>query len=111
VVRSDDGKRVDVRLSGTATFIRLPKLADTLEAIPSGVEAHVHFKGLDYIDHACMEELKNWQHARTQKGDHVLVEWEELMDMYRQRNIVMRNNKPENASESTPSSLRRDTSR
>jgi MFS superfamily sulfate permease-like transporter len=86
-VRKDPGgRRVDLHLNGAATFIRLPKLADALEAIPAGVEAHIHFQKLDYIDHACLDLLASWEQKRTEKGSVVVVEWDELMNKYYTRN-------------------------
>jgi MFS superfamily sulfate permease-like transporter len=57
--------RARLYLEGTATFLRLPKLAAALEAVPTNRELHVHFEHLDYIDHACLDLLMNWekQHA------------------------------------------------
>jgi MFS superfamily sulfate permease-like transporter len=86
-VRKDPGGgRIDLHLNGAATFIRLPKLADALEAIPAGVEAHIHFQKLDYIDHACLDLLASWEQKRTEKGSVVVVEWDELMNKYYTRN-------------------------
>jgi MFS superfamily sulfate permease-like transporter len=86
-VRTDQpGGLVDVHISGAATFIRLPKLADALEQIPPGVETHIHFDGLNYIDHACLDTLANWEKQRTEKGSLVIVEWDELMSKYHSGN-------------------------
>ncbi len=46
-------------LEGTATFVRLPKLAAALETVPRETELHVHFERLNYIDLACLELLMN----------------------------------------------------
>jgi MFS superfamily sulfate permease-like transporter len=86
IVRNDG--RVDVYLSGAATFLRLPKLADTLDSIQPDVKAHIHFKGLDYIDHACVDLLQNWAKKRGEQSQSVTLEWSELMEMYRDRNAL-----------------------
>ena len=78
--------RVDLHLTGAATFMRLPVIGDTLDQIPLDVEAHVHIGRLDYIDHACMELLAGWERQRLAKGGHVAVEWSELTEVYRQGN-------------------------
>ncbi|MGD9634789.1 MAG: SulP family inorganic anion transporter, partial [Pirellulales bacterium] len=45
--------RIVLSLVGTATFLRLPRLAAALEEVPESAELHVDFEQLDYIDHAC----------------------------------------------------------
>lgn len=55
----DEGnKKVYLRLSGAATVITLPKLAQAIETLPQGYTIIVHFKRLFYIDHACMDYLE-----------------------------------------------------
>ncbi len=88
VKQDPKARRVDVYLDGVATFIRLPKLADTLDGLPLDHEVHVHFQSLDYIDHACVDLLSGWEKQRTQKGSVVFVEWSELMAMYKQQNSL-----------------------
>jgi MFS superfamily sulfate permease-like transporter len=80
--------RVDFHLSGSATFMRLPKLTDALEQLPADSEIHVHFNDLDYIDHACLEVLSNWEQQRVKKGGRVAIEWDELMQKFRRRNAL-----------------------
>lgn len=96
-VRQDG--RVDIYLSGAATFLRLPKLADTLDSIQTDVEAHIHFKGLDYIDHACVDLLQSWAKKRGEQSQSITLEWSELMEMYRDRNALKRPAKTSNTEE------------
>jgi hypothetical protein len=65
-------------LEGAATFIRLPKLAATLEAVPPNTELHVHFEQLTYIDHACLDLLMNWERQHETTGGRLVVDWEGL---------------------------------
>ena len=88
VKQDPKARRVDVYLDGVATFIRLPKLADTLDALPLDHEVHFHFRSLDYIDHACVDLLSGWEKQRKSKGSRVFVEWNELMAMYKQQNSL-----------------------
>jgi MFS superfamily sulfate permease-like transporter len=81
-------RRVDLHLSGAATFVRLPKLTDALEAAPLDYDVHVHFAELDYIDHACMDALSSWETKRREKGAPVSVEWDELNEKYRRSNTL-----------------------
>lgn len=81
-----NGHRLDVYFEGAATFLRLPMFADSLEAISPDQETHVHLRDLDYVDDACLEALTNWQQQRTQRGSVVIIEWEEAMQLYRDKN-------------------------
>lgn len=86
-VKSNDKlRRVDVHLSGAATFIRLPRLVDTMEKLPADAEVHVHIRQLDYIDHACMDAIGSWERQRNGKGAQTVVEWDELTEKYRTGN-------------------------
>jgi len=81
-------RRVELHLKGAATFMRLPKLVDTLEKLPQEAEVHVHIRQLDYIDHACLDALSNWEKQRNEKASSTVVEWDELMHKYRARNSI-----------------------
>lgn len=76
-------RRVDVHLHGAATFIRMPKLVDTLEKLPQDLETHVHIHSLAYIDHACLEAIASWEKKRNERSATTVVEWNELMAKYR----------------------------
>jgi MFS superfamily sulfate permease-like transporter len=80
--------RVDVRLEGSATFLRMPKLIDVLEKLPHHVEAHVHVEGLTYIDHACLDAIANWEQQRNEQDATTVVEWQELMSSYQRVNAM-----------------------
>jgi len=80
-----DGKRVNIDLKGAATLMRLPLLAAELERLPAGVEIHVHFEHLDYIDHACLDLLTNWEKRHEATGGVLVIEWEELSWKYHRR--------------------------
>lgn len=81
----DDGKRVDFHLKGAATLIRLPLLAAELEQVRAETEVHVHFEELDYIDHACLDLLTNWEKRHEASGGNLVIEWEELSWKYHKR--------------------------
>ena len=78
--------RVDVQISGAATFLRLPKLIDTLEALPAGSEIYIHLSNLQYIDHACLDAISNCERTLQTKHSTVHIEWDELRRRYRERN-------------------------
>lgn len=86
VKRDETMRRIDLHLHGAATFIRLPELVDALEALPHDMEVHVHIRDLGYIDDACMAAISSWEKKRNERDARTIVEWEELMSKYRQRN-------------------------
>ncbi|MFC8193961.1 SulP family inorganic anion transporter [Streptomyces sp. NPDC057298] len=51
---------IQVYLSGNATFLRLPKILDNLEALPQDRPIEVDLSGLHHLDHACRTALENW---------------------------------------------------
>lgn len=67
-----------LELAGAATFLRLPVLAATLERAPVGVELHVDFRRLNYIDHACLELLTTWSRQYEANGGRMIVDWDQL---------------------------------
>ncbi|MER0242079.1 SulP family inorganic anion transporter [Streptomyces sp. HSW2009] len=51
---------VRVTLVGNATFLRLPKMLDTLEGLPANQPIELDISGLRHLDHACSSALVNW---------------------------------------------------
>lgn len=78
--------RIDVHVIGAATFVRMPKLSDTLDALPRGVDVHIHLGGVSYVDHACMEAIASWEKQRLAQGARVIVSWDDLRAIYNARN-------------------------
>jgi MFS superfamily sulfate permease-like transporter len=58
---------VQAYLSGNATFLRLPKILDDLEALPRDRPVELDLSGLHHLDHACRTGLENWA-ARHSAG-------------------------------------------
>jgi MFS superfamily sulfate permease-like transporter len=77
--------RLDLHLKGAATLIRLPKLAAALDEVRPGAEVHIHFEDLDYIDHACLDLLSNWEKQHMLTGGSLEIEWEALSSKFHQR--------------------------
>ena len=67
-VREDGRGHVLVRLSGNATFLRLPRLLDTLEALPKDRAVELDLQGVRHLDHACRTALTNWASSRDEEG-------------------------------------------
>jgi MFS superfamily sulfate permease-like transporter len=77
--------RVDLYLTGSATLIRLPKLAAELERLKPGQNVHLHINDLDYIDHACLDLLTNWERQYSGTGGSLTIEWDALKQKYQDR--------------------------
>jgi MFS superfamily sulfate permease-like transporter len=69
---------VTLSLKGSATFLRLPRLARALERVPPGCELYVEFDRLSYIDHACLELLRTWEQQHVATGGKVVADWKAL---------------------------------
>jgi hypothetical protein len=50
-----------------------------------GAEVHIHFEHLDYIDHACLDLLSNWEKQHELTGGTLQIEWEELSSKFHSR--------------------------
>jgi MFS superfamily sulfate permease-like transporter len=88
VVRKEEDaakNRVDLHLSGAATLVRLPLLAAELERLKPSSDVHVHINELDYMDHACIDLLTNWDRQHATTGGSLTIEWDELSRKYHQR--------------------------
>ncbi|MFC4506264.1 MULTISPECIES: SulP family inorganic anion transporter [Streptomyces] len=57
-----------VRVVGHATFLRLPKLLDALDALPADREVRLELGGLRHVDHACAAALEGWAAARERRA-------------------------------------------
>ncbi|MGW3098199.1 SulP family inorganic anion transporter [Streptomyces sp. NPDC001102] len=59
---------VQVHLTGNATFLRLPKILDSLEALPQDRPVELDLSGLHHLDHACRTALENWAERHSAAG-------------------------------------------
>jgi MFS superfamily sulfate permease-like transporter len=51
---------IQAYLSGNATFLRLPKILDSLESLPQDRPIELNLSGLHHLDHACHTALETW---------------------------------------------------
>lgn len=86
-------------LSGAATFIRLPQLAETLERLPAGGVVRIEDAALDYIDHACLDLLAGWAKQRRKSGGATFADWDALEAKYHHRR---KGHRPEGLPEAEP---------
>ncbi|MCG8449280.1 MAG: SulP family inorganic anion transporter [Pirellulales bacterium] len=98
-VQPEERKAI-LSLEGAATFVRLPVLAEALEQVPDNVELHVDFEHLDYIDHACLDLLINWEKQHEATGGSLVIDWDTLHASFHQENggrAAKRNGRPATA--------------
>lgn len=105
-------RRANMYLSGAATFVRLPKLANALLEVPGNYELHIHLEDLTYIDHACLDLLTNWEKQHEKTGGSLVLDWETLTARFRQIGQNSTNNDGNARSEAAnmTSSLPKDSS-
>ncbi|MGH3378331.1 MAG: SulP family inorganic anion transporter [Actinoallomurus sp.] len=60
---------IQIRLTGNATFLRLPRVLDALEAIPHGSPVDLDLSGLRHLDHACRTALLSWAAQHRSRDD------------------------------------------
>ncbi|MFE7569119.1 SulP family inorganic anion transporter [Streptomyces sp. NPDC057539] len=59
---------VQAYVSGNATFLRLPTILDSLEALPKNRPIQLDLSGLHHLDHACRTALENWAVRHSSAG-------------------------------------------
>lgn len=74
--------RSDIYLEGSATFLRLPVLADTLDRVAPQTELHFHFENLTYLDHSCLDLIQEWRQTHEDNGGKVIVDWPRLVERF-----------------------------
>lgn len=81
----DEKGVLTLSLEGSATFVRLPKLAAVLDAVPAGAHLHVNLEGLAHVDHACLDLLANWREQHAATGGETTIDWDELQHKHHGR--------------------------
>ncbi len=81
IVHNPSGS-VTVTLSGSATFFTLPSLARHLESLPRGTEIELLVEHLNYIDHACLEQILMWEEEYIAQGGRISIAWNRLMGRF-----------------------------
>jgi MFS superfamily sulfate permease-like transporter len=79
--------RTDLYLEGSATFLKLPLLADTLDRVPAKSDLHIHFERLLYLDHSCLDLLQEWSHSHEDNGGKVHVDWPRLVERFSREKV------------------------
>jgi carbonic anhydrase len=71
-IRADGPPRWHVAISGSCSFLALPRLTAALSAIPADARVDVDLN-VDYLDHAAMDTLQEWIRQRRAHGVEVVV--------------------------------------
>lgn len=78
-----------VALNGSATFVKLPRLAAALESIPAGMNVKFDIDHLRYIDHACLDLIANWRKQHLAREGQVEMPWDDLHRRYHEPNATL----------------------
>jgi MFS superfamily sulfate permease-like transporter len=73
-----DPGHMELRLSGAATFLKVPALTQVLDSVPAGTTLHVPLGNLSYIDHSCLELLEDWGRTHEASGSRLVIEQRRL---------------------------------
>ena len=65
-----DEEPIHIKITGNATFLRLPKVLDALEAVPHGRPVELDLSRLRHLDHACRTALLAWARQHGGTGEH-----------------------------------------
>ncbi len=66
-VEHHDARRTEVRISGAVTFMFVPQILATLQALPPGKQIDVEVSAL-LVDHAAREALHDWRNGYSAQG-------------------------------------------
>ncbi len=77
-LRTESDTKHMLSLTGSATFLCLPSLAEALEEIPETTALTVDFSGLVFIDDACWNSLQTFKEKHTARGGTVQIDWAAL---------------------------------
>lgn len=79
---------ITAKIHGNITFIQLPTLIEALESLPKDKNIVLCAERLHYIDHACIDFIKEWEHERQEEIKNrglsydVHVAWEQMKETY-----------------------------
>ena len=67
-----------LQLDGSATFLKVPALARTLERVPPNTRLLLEVDRLHHVDQACLELLTDWGRNASARGCELVVDWDAL---------------------------------
>lgn len=69
----DDDGETELRLVGTATFLRLPQLLSALDAVPPDRDLRIRTRGLRHVDHTFASALQQATDSAAARGQRMVV--------------------------------------
>jgi MFS superfamily sulfate permease-like transporter len=82
VIETPKNGQTFIHLKGAASFMRLPALANVLEKLPANAHVHILIRDLNYIDHACLDLLVNWEVQHQAAGGELVFDWDALHSVF-----------------------------
>jgi MFS superfamily sulfate permease-like transporter len=83
VTEDPENGQTFIHLKGAASFMRLPILADVLEKLPTNTNVHISIRDLNFIDHACLDLLVNWEKQHRATGGELVFDRDALNSVFR----------------------------
>ncbi len=71
-------KTAALKLTGSATFLNVPRLSEVLDSVPDNTRVVVNIDRLRMIDHACLVLLRDWDRTAPARGCRLDVDWKTL---------------------------------
>ncbi|CAN5488700.1 SulP family inorganic anion transporter [soil metagenome] len=85
ITEQPERNRTDVSLKGAATFLSLPRIAEAIESVKPTTELHVHLEDVEYIDHACLDTMMDWDKQHRATGGTLVMDWGTLGTVFKER--------------------------
>ena len=77
-----------LHLEGSATFLKVPSMARTLERVPDNTRLTLVLDRLLHVDQACLEMLREWSRNASTRGCELVVDWNALDSRVEGRHVV-----------------------
>jgi MFS superfamily sulfate permease-like transporter len=74
----DEPGHASLHLEGSATFLKVPSMARTLESVPPNTRLKLVVDRLHHVDQACLELLHEWGRNAANRGCELVVDWTDL---------------------------------
>lgn len=78
LMHNDEPGTAMLQLDGSATFLKVPALARTLERVPPNTRVLLEVGRLRHVDQACLELLTEWGNNAKARGCELVVDWKAL---------------------------------
>lgn len=75
IIKEEEPGQTTLTLVGAATFLSLPKISDEIEKLDHHTDLHIDFSRLMYMDHACLEAIKDFEKQFKEQGGNLTIEW------------------------------------